>query len=338
MKKIICILLSVALAAGFAACNAAQGAQKYSETAFDLFDTVVTVTAYDSNREAFDAHFSELCTLLEEYDKAYDIYNSYDGLNNLKTVNDCAGIAPVEVDGKILDLLRKGKEVYEESGGRVNICMGAVLQLWHACREADSNSLPSQEALEEAARHTSIDLLELTDTTAYLTDSEASLDVGAIAKGYAAEQACRYAQENLWQSAVISLGGNVVAYGTGNGEGWNIAIESPQEDSDDYLHVLKLTGKAVVTSADTQRYYYVDGKKYCHIINPETLFPAEFMHSVSVIAASSAQADALSTMLFNMSIEDGLKFVETLDGVEAVFVDLNYNEVCSSGFEDYVKQ
>ena len=329
--------MCAALAVPLISCGRIQGAQKYSDTAFDLFDTVITVTAYDESQAAFDRHFAEFISLLEEYDKDYDIYNSYDGINNLKTVNDNAGIAPVEVDGKIISLLNEGKAVYEQSGGRVNIMMGSVLSIWHNYREADDNSLPPAKALNSAAEHASIDLLELTDGTAYIKDADASLDVGAIAKGYAAEQVCSYAKEHLWSSAVISIGGNVVAYGTGNGEGWNIAIENPQEGADGYLHTLGLTEKAVVTSADTQRYYYVDGEKYCHIINPETLFPAEFMHSVTVIAESSAQADALSTMLFNMSIEEGLSYVETLDGVESVFVDLEYNEVFSSGFEDYIK-
>ena len=338
MKKIICVLICALMAVPLISCGRIQGAQKYSQTAFDLFDTVVTVTAYDESQAAFDGHFNEFTALLEEYDKAYDIYNSYDGLNNLKTVNDNAGIAPVEVDGKILDLLNEGKAVYEQSGGRVNICLGAVLSIWHNYREADANAVPSVQELENAAQHTAIGLLELTDTTAYIKDSEASLDVGAIAKGYAAEQACKYAKENLWSSAVISVGGNVIAYGAGNGEGWNIAIENPKENAGDYLHTLGLTEKAVVTSADTQRYYYVDGKKYCHIINPETLFPSEYMHSVTVIADSSAEADALTTMLFNMSIDDGSEYVEGLDGVEAVFVDLDYNEVFTSGFEAYIKR
>lgn len=338
MKKTISLLLCAALGLTLISCGRLGAQQKYSDTAFDLFDTVITVTAYDESREAFDGHFAEFIALLEEYDKDFDIYNSYDGLNNLKTVNDNAGVAPVEVDAKIIALLSEGKAVYEKSGGRVNIMMGSVLALWHNCREENANELPSSDALSAAAEHTSIDLLELTDTTAYITDSEASLDVGALAKGYAAEEACKYAKEQLWQSAVISIGGNVVAYGTSNGEGWNIAIENPQEDADGYLHVLGITNKAIVTSADTQRYYYVDGKKYCHIINPETLFPAEFMHSVTVLAESSAQADALSTMLFNMSIEEGKAYVETLDGVEAVFVDLDYNEVFTSGFEAFIKQ
>jgi thiamine biosynthesis lipoprotein len=116
-------------------------------------------------------------------------------------VNDNAGVAPVEVDGKIIALLEEGKAVMKQSGGRVNIMMGSVLSIWCTITARRMTTpFPLQKALNSAAEHASIDLLELTDGTAYITDAEASLDVGAIAKGYAAaEQVYGYAKEHLWE-------------------------------------------------------------------------------------------------------------------------------------------
>ena len=326
MKKFVSIIICIALILTLSSCTVTNN-KKYSKTAFDLFDTVITVTAYDECQSAFDEHFNAFCEVVKEYDNLYDIYNTYDGLNNLKTINDNAGIAPVEVDRRIIDLLNFGVEVYAKTDGRVNICMGSVLSIWHEYREADENTLPGFEELNAANAHCSIDSLKITESTVYLSDSYASLDVGAIAKGYAAQKLAYYAEQNLWESAVISLGGNVVTYGTKNGESWNIAIDNPNENADSYLHTLSVTDKSVVTSADTQRYYTVDGKRYCHIINPETLYPSEYMHSVTVVCNDSALADALSTALFNMPLDEGKDMIENTDGVEALFVDMEYNEM-----------
>lgn len=339
MKKILSLLLITAtVALSLCSCTAETGkSQKYSETVFDCFDTVCTVTAYDTDRESFNTHFKEFSDMLKEYSRLYDIYYSYDGINNIKTINDNAGVKSVEVDKRILDLLDFGVQAYQISSGRVNICMGSVLKIWHEYREADGNALPPSDELKAAESHASFDALEIDGASVYLNDGEASLDVGAIAKGYAAQQLCKYAKENLWESAVISLGGNVITYGTKDGDKWSIAIDNPDESKSEYLHTLKITDMSVVTSADTQRYYNVDGKRYCHIINPETLMPSEYMHSVTVICADSALADALSTALFNMPIEEGVEMVEGMENTEAVFVDMNYNEVATSGFNNYVK-
>ena len=99
---------------------------------------------------------------------------------------------------------------------------------------------------------------------------------------------------------------------------------------------LNITDECIVTSGDYQRYYTVDGKKYCHIINPETLMPSEYMASVSVICKDSSFGDAMSTALFNMTIADGKKLVDSLDGIEAVWVDKKFNKTFSNGFNQYI--
>ena len=327
-------------------CSASQKAERFSSSFLDLFDTASTLIVYDNGQEAFDAHLEEFHNKLEEYDHLYDIYNAYNGINNLNTLNEKAKDAPVEVDSRIIDLLEYGKEVYKLSSGKTNICFGAVLSIWHKYRQHGMNnpedaSLPNMKELKEAAKHTDINslVIDKEKNTVYFKDAELKLDVGAIAKGYAVQEVCKWASENLWQSGVISIGGNAFTFGhKEDGSLWNIEIESPNAEYMDYVEVVQITDLSVVTSGDYQRYYTVDGKRYCHIINPDTLMPSEYVASVSVLCNNSALGDALSTTLFNMSVEDGKKLVEATDGVEAVWIDKSYNKTFSSGFEKYIKK
>ena len=151
----------------------------------------------------------------------------------------------------------------------------------------------------------------------------------------------QWTKENLWENAAISIGGNVSTIGYKNNDSstlWKIGIESPVENSDDYSELVEVTDISIVTSGDYQRYYYVGNKKYCHIINPNTLMPSEYMASVSVLCNDSGLGDALSTTLFYMSIDEGKQLVENLDGVEALWVDKQYNKTYSSGFEKYISK
>lgn len=333
----------------FSSCsgeNSLNKKQRFQTSFLDLFDTASTIIAYDNSQEDFDRHYKQFHDMLEEYDKLYDIYKSYDGINNLYTVNQKAKDGPVRVDKRIIDMLEYGKYAYDLSGGKTNICFGSVLKLWHNSREAAENepenaTLPDSNELKNAAKHTDINdlIIDKENSTVYFADPNLQLDVGAVAKGYAVQEVCKWAEENLWTSAAISIGGNVTAIGFKNDDGstlWNIGIENPDIEAEDYLANVKISNLSVVTSGDYQRYYTVDGKKYCHIINPETLYPAEYLSAVSVICEDSALGDALSTTLFNMNIDDGKRLVESLNNVEAVWVDKNYNKVFSTGFEQYI--
>lgn len=351
MKKFICIFISLIVALTCCSCSAdmvGNKKERFSSGFLDLFDTASNIIAYDTSQADFDKHFEQFYNKLKEYDRLYSIYNSYDGIVNLYTINRQAKDAPVKVDKRIIDLLEYCKEVYDLTKGKTNVCYGAVLRLWHSSRQnamdnPDTAVLPDRNALKEAAKHTDINSLVVNreKSTVYFSDPQLQLDVGAVAKGFAVREICKWAQENLWSSAAISIGGNICTFGYKNDDGktlWNIGIESPDTSSQDYLANVNLTDLSVVTSGDYQRYFIVDGKKYCHIINPDTMMPAEYVASVSVICKDSAMGDALSTALFNMPIEDGKAMVENMNGVEAVWVDKEYNEVYSSGFAYYIKK
>lgn len=321
--------------------------KRYDAQFLQLFDTVTSVVGYAEDEETFTKYSQELHDELETYHQLYDIYNDYDGINNVKTINDNAGVAPVEVDLKIIDMLEFAVEMDERTDGTFNVAMGSVLSIWHDYRTEGINDpeqakLPSMEELEAAAEHMDIHKVEIDreKSTVYLPDPDMSLDVGAIAKGYATEMVCQKLEADGFDRALVSVGGNVRAIGTkDDGSKWSVGIQNPDlESSTKYLHALEITDMSLVTSGSYQRYYTVDGVRYHHIINPSILMPWNEYDSVSILCKDSGMADALSTAVFNMEQEDGLKLIESLDGVEAMWLYPDGTEKYSSGFEEFIKK
>ncbi len=314
--------------------------KQYQATFLTLFDTVTYISGLADSQEDFSVQAQEIHDELLVYHRLFDIYHEYEGINNLKTVNDMAGIAPVQVDGEIIRLLTDCRDYYELTGHLVNTAMGSVLSMWHEARTAGlddpaSAALPDPYSLEEAGRHTSWDdvILDPQASTVFLTDPELRLDVGAVAKGWSVQQVARKAPEGL----LISVGGNVCATGPKDASGtpWVVGITDPDGGSE-YLHTLNIADQAVVTSGDYQRYYVVDGKVYHHIIDPNTLFPGEQWRAVTVVCPDSGLADALSTALFLMPREEGQQLLEQC-GAVAMWMDAEGNLFYSPGFEDLIR-
>lgn len=337
MKRFLPLLLAVLLLGG---CTPKEPQEsRYQATFLELFDTVTTVVGYAPSEEAFQETAQDIHDALESYHQLFDIYNTYPGVVNLKTLNETAATAPVKVDEKIIELLKFCREVYDATSGKVNIAMGSVLQLWHDARESgiadpENAKLPEEAALTEAARHTDLSQLILDEEagTVFYADPQMQLDVGAIAKGYALEQVCKTAPEGL----LISVGGNVRATGPKpDGGSWVVGIQNPTGE-DEYLHTLEVQDISVVTSGDYQRYYTVDGVSYHHIIDPETLYPGRLWRAVTVLCPDSGLADGLSTALFLLPQAEGQALLDKF-GCEALWVDSDNNLSYSPGFRDDIR-
>ena len=320
--------------------GAAGALERYDASFLTLFDTVTNIVGYAESEEAFSAAVQDIHDELEEYHRLYDIYNDYEGLNNIKTINDNAGGEPVEVDQRIIDLLLFSRDMYEATGGAVNVAMGAVLSIWHDAREYSIDNpeeayVPELDELESAAEHTDFDCVVIDEErgTVQITDPQASLDVGAIAKGYAVEMVCRGAPSGY----LVSVGGNVRPTGPkpeGDGR-WVIGVESPDGGSE-FLHTLYIEDLCVVTSGDYQRYYVCDGVRYHHIIDPNTLFPSDYWRSVTVLCPDSGISDALSTALFTLPQSEGQELLERF-GAEAMWVTPEGEKFYSPGFEQHIR-
>jgi len=350
IKRMLCALLTLCLLGTLLPSCGRNDHQlnKYSAYSFDWFDTATTITGYAESQEAFDAVADGALALLGEYHRLYDVYHRYDGMENLCTVNDVADGAhrTVRVDRRIIDLLLYAREIHDKTNGMTNVAMGSVLKLWHDYRTVGMDdpagaSLPPMDRLTEAAQHVDVTKMVIDEEacTVTLTDPGMRLDVGAIAKGYATEQVAKWLEEQGVSGWLLNVGGNVRAIGNKpDGSPWTVGLEHPDDDAEDYLAYLQLTNEALVTSGSYQRYYVVDGKRYHHIIHPDTLMPAEGYLSVSVVCAASGKRDALSTAQYCMPLSEGKALVASLEGVEASWMTADGTHTVSDGWDAYVKK
>jgi FAD:protein FMN transferase len=349
-KKLMALFTALVLVVFLPACSTAPttvaGPQKYEAEFLELFDTLTTLVGYADSKVAFEAEAAAVKADLLVYHQLYDIYHSYPGITNMKDLNDKAGQGPVKVDQKIIDLLKFGQYAYTLSGGQVNIAFGAVLRIWHDYREAGladpaNAQVPDLADLQKASQHTAITdmVIDEVNQTVELKDPGMRLDVGAIAKGYATEMAARAAMARGVKHLLMSVGGNVRAIGYRNdtNEVWRVGIENPEKADSDYLSIVSIHDLSVVTSGVYERYYEVNGKRYHHVIDPDTLFPENNYLSVTILTEDSGLADALSTALFNMSYEEGLALIESLGNTEALWCYPDGSLKESPGFSQYVK-
>ncbi|SER94016.1 FAD:protein FMN transferase [Salisediminibacterium halotolerans] len=335
MKRPIGILLLAAalLLSGCRGNDEASEYNRYSEHYFDMFDTIIQVIGYEENDEKFDEYNEKIEQEFREYHQLYDRYNDYEGINNVHTINQYAGKEPVEVDKRIIDLIRFAKEWHDKTGGKLNIAAGEVIDSWNETmetsrqEEADAE-LPDKSELASLRESVNLDYIEIDkeEQTVFLTEENMSLDFGAVAKGFASEEIGEMMKQEGFTSGAIAAGGNWNVLGEPKEEDrthWNIAVQAPEgvEANDgDQLGRIRLENKSVDTSGDSQRYEMVDDVRVHHLIDLDTLMPAERHRSVTVVHKRAAVSEYLSTELFLLSQEEGEKLLDDINGAEALWV------------------
>ncbi len=347
LRKVAVTLIVIILLFNLSACNKKEQ-KRYEAQFLSLFDTVTSIVGYAESEEQFTEYAQLIHDDLKEYHELYDIYNDYEGINNIKTINDNAGIKPIKVDKKIIDLILFAKNEYVETDGKTNIALGSVLSIWHDYRtegieDSENAKLPPLDILKTAAKHININnvIVDEINSTVFLSDPDMRLDVGAVAKGYATEQVSSSIKDKGLISAIISVGGNVRVLGNkaDTNEQWSVGIQNPDKESENkVLKLVYLSDKSLVTSGNYERYYTVNGKRYNHIINQETLFPSEYFASVSIICNDSGKADGLSTAVFSMPYEQGKELIDSLNDTEAMWVYNNGEIKYSENFEKFIKE
>lgn len=343
-KAILCLCLIIGLLVSFAACSG--GNEPRVAEYFTFFDTVTCVYSYAGDtREDFEKRCDGVTEILGEYHRFFDIYHEYSGINNLRTLNLNAGKQAVTLDEKLIDFLLYAKEMYYTTDGEMNIMMGSVLSLWHDCREQAEKDksgarILSKQELDDANAYTDMSFLEIDpeNNTAFITNPKASIDVGALGKGYAAERAADYLKSVGAEAYVLDVGGNLRIVGhKPDGSGWVTGIKDPRSIGSFALR-LTLADVSCVTSGSYERFYTVDGKDYHHIIDRDTLMPAEYFDSVTVICEDSGLADALSTALFCMSYEQGLALARNIGDVEVFWIKSDGTQYMTDGLSDLIKE
>lgn len=319
--------------------------EKHTEKVYEYFDTITTFMAYTKDDEEFEHYVRVLNEELKKYHELYNSYDAFEGVNNFRTINENAGKEAVAVDPKIIELIEYSKEMYDLTGGKINIAMGSLLGLWHDAREISVNNpdeakIPEESVLKKASSHKDINAIEIDKekNTVYISDPDVRIDIGAIGKGYATKIIAKRLEEEGLKHGILSVGGDDVLIG-GNPASENsyykIAIQNPDlEDKENpYSSVVSLRNTSVVTSGDYQRYFMVDGKRYHHIIDPETMYPSTKWRSVSVILDDIAEADTISTYLFILDYEEGLEFAKKV-GAEVLWIDEDYNSFATEGWPE----
>lgn len=339
MKRILaCMLIAVLLLTASCAAGGAESYQKYRYTFFGCFDTVIIFTAYAADQTEFETYAKLVEAEMTRYHQIFDKYNAYEGVDNLYAVNQGAAEAPAAAEPELIDLLLTVREWREAYGGALNPAMGAVLDLWHDARE-DGTALPDEAALKQAAEHMNYDQVIVDEEagTVYFEDPGISLDVGAVAKGYAAELTSETLRESGLDSFLLNAGGNVVCGGRplDGRDFWVVGVEDL--DGVSTRETLGATDLSVVTSGDYQRYYTVDGVNYHHLIDPETLYPAAHMHAVTILHPDSALGDFLSTTAFLLPYEESRALIESIPGAEAMWTLMDGSEEMTDGFRDFVE-
>ncbi|MDR1021298.1 MAG: FAD:protein FMN transferase [Synergistaceae bacterium] len=304
-------------------------AKKFSAEFFGTFDTVVSFTAFTKDEAEFEKYLEVVRDEMTRLHRLFDIYNDYEGIVNIKSVNEAAGMAPLKVPPEVLDLLETAKEAYADTGGAVNVALGPALSVWHGYRErALANSanarVPSYAELSSASGHMSLDDMEIDreNSTVRLRYPDMRLDVGAIAKGFAVQRAVERVKEAGLKSGIVNAGGNVAVVGLplDGREAWSIGVQAPDDGTGSrVIDVLSLTDGAAVTSGNYQRYFIVGDTRYHHIIDPDTLYPAKGIKAVTVLHPDSTRADVLSTAAFILPYAEARDMIAK-HGAEAVWL------------------
>lgn len=309
-KKITALLSAAAIL--FSGCSKLPDEKDlaYSDT---LFDTVIRIQILDPAEPDVIDGVKKLCkhydTLFSKTSQDSDIYR----------INTAAG-TPVEVSEDTLTLLKKGIYYSELSNGAFDITIGSVSNIWDF--KAEEPAVPAPETAAAAVSHVNYKNIIIEDNTVRLSDPYALIDVGAIAKGFIADRIRDYLKDNGVKHAVIDLGGNILVLGTKtDGSKYNIGIQKPFDDTGTPITSVKIKNQSVVTTGNYQRYFEIDGKIYHHVLNPFTGFPCENnLYSVTIITDSSLTADALSTVCYLLGYDKGMKLINQLDNVDAIFI------------------
>jgi len=330
VRKKLFLFFVLLLLMNVTACNKSTGDNRVTRTNF-LLDTIIQITAYGPNAE--DA-------IIAAFDRISDIQNKMTAVGHgseITKINDAAGISFQKMSPDTFFVLKRGLYYSEKFKGRFDITIGPLVKLWGIGTE--DARVPSAKEIENALEKVNYKALKLNEqeNSAMLENEGMSIDLGAIAKGYAADEVIRILKERGIKSAVADLGGNIFVLGhKPDGSPWRVGIQNPFDSRGSTFAIVEVTDKTLVTSGIYERYFEENGKRYHHILDTYTGYPVENdLASVTIFSDSSIDADALSTSIFSLGLKEGIKQVEAIPDTEAIFVTKDYKVYITSGVKDY---
>lgn len=308
-----------------------QSEKTTSQTDF-LLDTFVSVTLYGESDQAL---LKKPFERIRELDKQL---TAFDSESDLWLIKENAGIQAVEVSADTFKIIKESLEYSKLSQGKFDVTINPLVELW-AIHSPEVKNPPREDQINEALSKINFEKIKLDENqkTVYLTEAGMSINLGAIAKGYIADQMMTILKDQGVEHALINLGGNVlVTGGKDKNTPFGIGVEDPLNPGQGYIGLVSMASGSVVTSGNYQRYFTdLEGRRYHHILDPDSGYPADTgINQVTVIAKESIDADALSTSLFLLGAEDGMELVDKLDHIEVIFITENNEIILSEGAKD----
>lgn len=301
-----------------------------------IYNTQVSVKAFPGSRNLTGEQLDEALVAVRELALSFELELSrFRPASDISRLNAAKG-AWVELGAHALDLLEKSIAYCAASGGVFDVTMGSATSLW----DFHEGVIPSREALDAALRHVDYRMIEVdrAASRARLSDPEAIVDLGGIAKGYIADELAACLRAHGCDCAFVNLGGNVLTVGTRpDGTPWRIGVRDPK-NPETLRAVLPAAGKSVVTSGLYERNFTKDGVFYHHILSPKDGMPVQTDVAGSTIVSDlSLDGDGYSTTLFALGVAGSLEFVESRPGLECVIIDTNDDVFVSSGLKDAIR-
>ncbi len=284
------------------------------------FDTVIQIDIYDSNDTKLLDQCFEYCQVFEQ-----TISRTIE-TSEIYQINHAKG-SPVEVSDVTLELIQKGIEYGDLTNGKFDITIAPLMELWDF--KNNTGNVPDATAIQEALSHVNYKSIAIDGNKVSLTDSKAAIDLGGIAKGYMADYLKDYLIDEGIESALINLGGNILTIGSKPDDTpFNLGIQKPFDKQGTAITSVKVTDSSVVSSGVYERYFEVDNTLYHHILDTATGYPCgNGLLGVTILSRDSVDGDALSTSCFVLGLEEGKKLIESLDGIDAIFITKNYELV-----------
>lgn len=345
-RKIVnLIMLIVAVIITQTSCKAASP-EPVSKEEF-LLDTICSISIYEmkdgdgnvaaaKNKEEAGKVIDDAFELCRELESTLSRTKADSDIGRINS----SGGEWTEVSPETMELIQKGLEYSELSGGDFDISVGGVTELWDFHAAEGEARLPDEKELAEAVKHVGFANIETEGNRVRLKDPAAKIDLGGIAKGYIGDKMCEALKEAGVTSGIINLGGNVICIGSKpGGEDFSIGVETPYSDRTEIAGKVGVTDKTLVTSGVYERKMEVDGEVYHHILDTKTGYPVDTdVSGVTLIADTgrSADIDALSTICLIKGPEEGMKLIESMDGIEAVFIlkDGSVKKTDGASFEE----
>lgn len=327
-NKLIIGLFSAIIICSLIGC----GKEKAVEKDTYIFGTIIKLKYYGNNaKKAIDESLTRLENI--ENKMSLNIENS-----EICNINKNSGKDFIKVSNDTFYVIQEGVKYGKLSNGSFDVSTEPISDLWKI--GTDKARIPKKEEIESKLKHVNYEDVKLKDKNqVLLKEKDMAIDLGGIAKGYAADELKKIIEKYKMKRAFINIGGNLYAYGKKeNGDSWSIGIQDPLEKQGQYLGILNVKNKSIVTSGNYERYFTKDGKRYHHIFDPKTGYPAENgLISTTIISDKSIDGDALSTATYVLGLDKGIKLIDSLYGIEAIFVTADKKIYTTKGVKENFK-